>query len=179
MPRRASRQNIGSLSRGKEEEGGQGGRKRRRGTRLEYGREFSAPVHTRGGWKMRWKFRVAARGRGSSTLARPVIAPCLTKSVWQFVFDDPSPPRVAARGIADGKRYFHDRPRLVCDSSAREICFPAYGASFSRGEEGGRIVSDDVLNFPTSLPKVSIVTRWWFAIASVSRQRIEIRTIGR
>lgn len=102
---------------------------------------------------MRWKFRVAARGRGSSTLARPVIAPCLTKSVWQFVFDDPSPPRVAARGIADGKRYFHDRPRLVCDSSAREICFPAYGASFSRGEEGGRIVSDDVLNFPTSLRK--------------------------
>lgn len=60
MPRRASRQNIGSLSRGetheeeKEEEeeekkGGQGGRKRRRGTRLEYGREFSAPVHTGGG----------------------------------------------------------------------------------------------------------------------------------
>lgn len=51
-----------------------------------------------------------------------------------------------------GKRYFHDRPRLVCDSSAREICFPAYGATFSRGEEwlaegGEGIVSDDVLNF--------------------------------
>lgn len=99
---------------------------------------------------MRWKFRVAARDSGSPSRARPVIAPCLTKSVWQFVFDDPSPPlpspgcsRVAARGIADGKRYFHDRPRLVCDSSAREICFPAYGASFSPeekkgcGEEGG------------------------------------------
>lgn len=60
MPRRASRQNIGSLSRGEtheeekeekkeeEKEEGQGGRKRRRGTRLEYGREFSAPVHTEG-----------------------------------------------------------------------------------------------------------------------------------
>lgn len=51
---------------------------------------------------MRWKFRVAARDSGSPSRARPVIAPCLTKSVWQFVFDDPSPPLPSPPRVAAG-----------------------------------------------------------------------------
>lgn len=162
MPRRASRQNIGSLSRGetheeeKEEEeeekkGGQGGRKRRRGTRLEYGREFSAPVHTGGGWKMRWKFRVAgslpSRARDRLSLR---VWPSLSGNL--YLTTPGCTGRVAARGIADGKKVF---PRSA------PACLRFFGAwnLFSRlrcnffpgrrmvGRGGEGIVSDDVLNF--------------------------------
>lgn len=76
---------------------------------------------------------------------RPVIAPCLTKSVWQFVFDDP-PGLLAARGIADGKRYFHDRPPGLFAILRRvKFVFPPTVQLFPGG--GGGIVSDGVLNF--------------------------------
>lgn len=69
-----------------------------------------------------------------------VIALCLAKSARQFVFDDPA--RIYP-GVRCERRDFYaaraiDRqaaPSLVCDSSAREICFSRRRAD----DDGGRL----------------------------------------
>lgn len=164
MPRRASRQNIGSLSRGEtheEEKEKEEEKRRRRAAKVEgkgdvervwnTAESFPPPCTRRGGWKMRWKFRVAgslpSRARDRLSLR---VWPSLSGNL--YLTTPGCTGRVAARGIADGKKVF---PRSA------PACLRFFGAwnLFSRlrcnffpgrrmvGRGGEGIVSDDVLNF--------------------------------
>lgn len=179
MPRRASRQNIGSLSRGEtheEEKEKEEEKRRRRAAKVEgkgdvervwnTAESFPPPCTRRGGWKMRWKFRVAgslpSRARDRLSLR---VWPSLSGNL--YLTTPGCTGRVAARGIADGKKVF---PRSA------PACLRFFGAwnLFSRLRcnffPGRRMVGRGgrgdrkrwrIKFSRRSLRKVSIVIRRW------------------